>query len=137
MLFPYISAIKPAIPFTNRYFGFNLCLSWCTRQELNLHGVNHKILSLARLPIPPRVLTESKVNFIIFLFDCQAKTNGIFIFFENTFFLFSPKFQAFLILNPPNRRNYVRHNTLQILNYRNQTVVLYVFLLLLRLSRLS
>ena len=29
---------------------------WCTRQELNLHGVNHKILSLARLPIPPRVL---------------------------------------------------------------------------------
>ncbi len=27
---------------------------WCGRQELNLHGVNHKILSLARLPVPPR-----------------------------------------------------------------------------------
>lgn len=33
-----------------------LSFLWCTRQELNLHGVNHKILSLARLPIPPRVL---------------------------------------------------------------------------------
>ena len=27
---------------------------WCGRQELNLHGVTHKILSLARLPVPPR-----------------------------------------------------------------------------------
>ena len=26
---------------------------WCTQQELNLHGSLHKILSLARLPIPP------------------------------------------------------------------------------------
>ena len=29
-------------------------LLWCGRQELNLHGVTHKILSLARLPVPPR-----------------------------------------------------------------------------------
>ena len=29
-----------------------LCF-WCTQQELNLHGSLHKILSLARLPIPP------------------------------------------------------------------------------------
>ena len=27
--------------------------TWCTQQELNLHGSLHKILSLARLPIPP------------------------------------------------------------------------------------
>ena len=27
---------------------------WCGRQELNLHGGTHKILSLARLPVPPR-----------------------------------------------------------------------------------
>ena len=32
VLFPYLSAIKPAYPFTNRYFGFNLCLSWCTKR---------------------------------------------------------------------------------------------------------
>ena len=27
---------------------------WCGRQGLNLHGVTHKFLSLARLPVPPR-----------------------------------------------------------------------------------
>ena len=27
VLFPYLSEINPAIPFTNKYFGFNL---WCT-----------------------------------------------------------------------------------------------------------
>ena len=37
-------------PFTGCRF------SWCGRQELNLHGVTHKILSLARLPVPPRPL---------------------------------------------------------------------------------
>lgn len=31
-----------------------IIMIWCGRQELNLHGVNHKILSLARLPVPPR-----------------------------------------------------------------------------------
>lgn len=31
-----------------------IIMVWCGRQELNLHGVNHKILSLARLPVPPR-----------------------------------------------------------------------------------
>lgn len=34
VLFPYLAEINPAIPFTNRYFGFNLCLSWCTIQNL-------------------------------------------------------------------------------------------------------
>ena len=85
VLFPYLSEIKPAIPFTNRYFGFNLCRFWCTRQELNLHGVNHKILSLARLPIPPRVLYLKHCNFILFYLLCQvkfgAKINLLIIFF--------------------------------------------------------
>lgn len=47
---------------------------WCTRQELNLHGVNHKILSLARLPIPPRVLIQNDNDFILFRIYCQAKS---------------------------------------------------------------
>ena len=38
VLFPYLSEIKPAIPFTNRYLEFNLCRFWCGWQELNLHG---------------------------------------------------------------------------------------------------
>ena len=42
-----------------KYTGFCMFLykilhKWCDRQELNLHGVSHKILSLARLPVPPR-----------------------------------------------------------------------------------
>ena len=35
-------------------FLFDNLHKWCGRQELNLHGVSHKILSLARLPVPPR-----------------------------------------------------------------------------------
>ena len=35
-------------------FVTRLAATWCGRQELNLHGVTHKILSLARLPVPPR-----------------------------------------------------------------------------------
>ena len=41
----------------NRAFMRLFCIItrfWCGRQELNLHGVTHKILSLARLPVPPR-----------------------------------------------------------------------------------
>ena len=35
-------------------FLFDNLHFWCGRQELNLHGISHKILSLARLPVPPR-----------------------------------------------------------------------------------
>ena len=37
----------------NNSIAFAIELFWCGQQDLNLHGVNHKILSLARLPIPP------------------------------------------------------------------------------------
>ena len=46
---------------------------WCGRQDLNLHGGTHQILSLARLPIPPRpqisrlVKTGCIVVFIFFI----------------------------------------------------------------------
>src|SRR4051812_32673255 len=29
-------------------------VSWCAREDLNLHSLRNQILSLARLPIPPR-----------------------------------------------------------------------------------
>ncbi len=48
----YKSKSEPLTLYGN---SVRIMLTWCTRQELNLHGVNHKILSLARLPIPPRV----------------------------------------------------------------------------------
>ncbi len=35
-------------------FLYKILHIWCGRQELNLHGITHKILSLARLPVPPR-----------------------------------------------------------------------------------
>ena len=41
-------------PFTRYKYLVRIILTWCGRQELNLHGVSHKILSLARLPVPPR-----------------------------------------------------------------------------------
>ena len=51
VLFPYLAAIKPAYPFTNRYFGFNLCLFWCTKQFLIriYFGLETVFLHLSRL----------------------------------------------------------------------------------------
>jgi hypothetical protein len=33
-------------------------LKWCSREDLNLHGLPHTILSRTRLPIPPRELRK-------------------------------------------------------------------------------
>ena len=70
-------------------------LSWCGRQELNLHGVNHKILSLARLPVPPRPhLADS--------FVIVPQTKSKVKFFHRKFRNFSEILQLFLYI-PPSR----------------------------------
>ena len=33
-----------------------ISLRWCSREDSNLHGLPHTVLSRARLPIPPREL---------------------------------------------------------------------------------
>ena len=40
--------------------------AWCGRQELNLHGRFRQILSLVRLPVPPRPQTN-EYKYIIFI----------------------------------------------------------------------
>ena len=68
---------------------------WCGRQELNLHGVNHKILSLARLPVPPRPhLADS--------FVIVPQTKSKVKFFHRKFRNFSEILQLFLYI-PPSR----------------------------------
>lgn len=37
----------------NRIKRFTTIFFWCVRQDLNLHGRAHMILSHARIPIPP------------------------------------------------------------------------------------
>ena len=64
---------------------------WCGRQELNLHGVNHKILSLARLPVPPRPhLADS--------FVIVPQTKSKVKFFHRKFRNFSEILQLFLYI---------------------------------------
>ncbi len=74
-------------PFTRYKYLVRIILIWCGRQELNLHGVTHKILSLARLPVPPR--PHRNVPYYISTFPvCQlifplfSKIFSLFLFFS-------------------------------------------------------
>ena len=59
-------------PFACNKYPVRIILTWCDRQELNLHGVSHKILSLARLPVPPRShLYYNELHYILNRFICQ------------------------------------------------------------------
>ena len=82
----------------NQTFWFNLRCHWCGRQELNLHGVTHKILSLARLPVPPRprlthIIIYQRRAFVNLFYRFSRKKFIFFIFLlhrENSVCIFLP-----------------------------------------------
>ena len=49
----------------NRIKRFTTIFFWCVRQDLNLHGRAHMILSHARIPIPPLTRVNRLRNYLL------------------------------------------------------------------------